>query len=269
MFVLAAILAGVGVVLFLSSQKQATRAQMIGAAKSGTVAELSETASSIAAELGPGAYTEYMEVKGKAVADPPLKAEYSGTECVWYECVATREYEEEEWEEDEDGKRHREMVRGSEEVSRIKRDPPFYIDDGTGKIKIDPKTAELETEQTYSQFEPETSSGTIRVGMFSFNLGGLMQQQQNQGGKRTLGYKFEERCIPVGRELFVLGEASDAGGTLTLRKSEDKNKRFIVSLKSKETIIAAAKKSSAGSRIAAIVAIVAAIALVVFKLFGG
>ncbi len=267
MFIAALILAVLAVVFFLVARGQAAKALDIGSTKTSTVAELGELAAKVAAEIGAGSFAEYAEVKGRSVAEVPMRAEYSGTDCVWYECVASREYEEEYWEEDSQGHRERKTRRGSEEVSRILRDPPFLVDDGTGRLRVDPKGAAVEPEKSFSRFEPGSGTGTIRVGSFSLDLGAALGLAT--GGRRTLGYKFEERCIPADRELYLLGQASDSGGSLVLRKPDEKGKRFIVSLRSEEAILAGAKKGSAGFRIAAAAAALAAAALAVVGFLRG
>jgi len=263
MFIGAIVAAVLAVVLFLIARSQAAKAADIASTQTSTVAGLSELASKVAAEIGAGSFAEYAEIKGRAACDSVLRADYSETECVWYECVATREYEEEYWENDSEGRRQRKTRRGSEEVSRMLRDPPFFIEDGTGRIRVEPSGAAIEPEKSFSSFEPGEGSGSIRAGAFSLSVAmGLA------AGRRTLGYRFEERCIPVGREVYAIGQASDSGGTLALRKPDAKGKRFIVSLRSEEAILAGAKKASLGLRIGAGVAAAAAAGLAAAGLLG-
>jgi hypothetical protein len=244
------------VVLFLIAQAQAGKARDIASLPTSTVSSLLDLASKVATEIGAGSFAEYAELKGKAAPDSLLKADFSGTDCVWYECVATREYEEDYFETDKDGKRERKTRRGSEEVSRILRDPPFYIEDGTGRLKVEPSGAKLEAEKTYSSFEQASGGNRLQVGSFALDLGPFFGS-----GRRTLGYRLEERCIPVGRELFLLGEASDSKGSLALRKPSEKGKRFIVSVRSEEQILAGARTGATWLRVIAGVAAAAAVGL--------
>jgi hypothetical protein len=71
------------------------------------------------------------------------------------------------------------------------------------------------------------------------------------GGRRTLGYRFTERAIPAGRQLYVLGEVADEGGELRVRKPA--KGRFIVSVRSEEAIVAGAKTGLLWTRILAAV----------------
>jgi len=262
MFIAAAIVAVGAIVLVLIGRAQAGKAAELASTQTSTVASVKELASKIASEIGPGSFAQLVEIKGTAGAEMPLVAEFSSTPCVWYECVATREFEEEYWETDKDGRRHRCTRRGSEEVSRILRESPFTVDDGTGAIPVDPRGAKLEAEKSLSRFEPGERAGALSVGAFTLALGAVLG-----GGRRTLGYRFEERCIPLGRRLYVLGEASDLGGVLAVRKSSEKGKRFIVSVKSEEEIVAGAQGAAKWLRISAAAAGAAAIGLAIAGLF--
>ncbi|MDP3177288.1 MAG: E3 ubiquitin ligase family protein [Spirochaetaceae bacterium] len=262
MFIAAAIVAVGALVLVLIGRSQAGKAAELASTQTSTVASVKELASKIAAEIGPGSFSQIVEIKGTACAEAPLVAEFSSTPCVWYESVATREYEEEHWETDKDGHRHRRTRRGSEEVSRILREPPFAVDDGTGAIAVDPRGAKLEAEKSLSRFEPGERAVGLAVGAFTLALGAVLG-----GGRRTLGYRFEERCIPLGRKLYVLGEASDADGALTVRKSADKGKRFIVSIKSEEEIVAGALGAAKWLKICAAIAAAVALGLAIGGFF--
>jgi hypothetical protein len=263
MFIGAVIAAIVAVVLFFIARGQAAKAFDIASTKTSTVAELKDLAIKIGAEIGSGSYAEFAELKGKAASDAPLRADFSGTECVWYECVVTREYEEEYWEKDAEGREQRRTRRGSDEMSSILRDPPFFIDDSSGRIRVDPTGAEIESEKSFSSFEQGMGSESIRVGSFTLNLGMSLGS-----ARRTLGYRFEERCVPVGRELYALGEVSDSGGSLALRKPSEKGKRYLISTRSEEAILAGAKTGTFVLRIIAGVAAAGAVGLAIGGLLG-
>lgn len=264
MLIAAGIAAVAAIVLFLIGRSQTGKAAELSSTQTSTAAALAELAGKVGAEIGAGSFSQTAEVKGRAAADPALSAEFSGTSCVWYECIATREYEEEYWETDKEGHRERRTRRGTEEVSRILRESPFSIEDGSGSIRVDPRGASVDAEKSLSRFEPGEGSGLLRIGSFSLSLGAVLG-----GGRRTLGYRFEERCIPVGRQLYVLGEASDSGGALCIRKPSEKGKRFIVSIKSEEEIVAGAKGTAKILGILAIVLAVGAVGLAVAGILAG
>ncbi|MBP7095519.1 MAG: hypothetical protein KBC36_05435 [Spirochaetia bacterium] len=252
-----------GLVFFLVGGSKARKAYDVASTETSRAAEVGALAAAVASEIGAGSFNRIVELKGRAVAVEPLRAEYSGTDCVWYECVATRLWEEEYWEES-DGRRDRRSRSGSDVVSRIRREPPFRVEDASGGLLVDPRGASVEAEKTFSRHEADTGLGSIRVGSASLDLGALGGLA---GGRRTTGYRFEETCIPSGRELYVLGEATDSGGKLVVRKPE--KGRFLVSTRSEEAILGSARKASVGFRVAAAVCLLAVAALAVAGMFRG
>lgn len=244
-------------VFFLVGGSKGRKAYDVASTETSPSAELAALAAAVASEIGAGSFSRPVELKGRAVAVEPLRAEYSGTECVWYECVATRLWEEEYWEE-HDGRRERRSRSGSDVVSRIRREPPFRVEDATGGMLVDPRGATVEAEKSFSRHEAGSGLGSIRVGSLSIDLGALGALA---GGRRTTGYRFEETCIPSGRELYVLGEATDSGGTLVIRKPE--KGRFLVSTRSEEDILGSARKAALGFRIAAAIGLLAGAALAI------
>jgi hypothetical protein len=88
------------------------------------------------------------------------------------------------------------------------------------------------------------------------------------GGRRTLGYKYEEQIVPVGKPIYVLGEASDAGGQLAIRKPTKKGTSFIVSLKSEEELTRSAAGTATGLTVGAAIAAVAGVIVALLDLLG-
>jgi hypothetical protein len=97
----------------------------------------------------------------------------------------------------------------------------------------------------------------------SFRMGTSPKMQG--GGRRTIGYRYEESAIPVGRDVYVLGEAADSGGALTIRKPSGKGTRFIVSLKSEEALV---KGARTGGTVLTVLAAIAAAAGLLFAALG-
>ena len=61
--------------------------------------------------------------------------------------------------------------------------------------------------------------------------------------ERTLGYRYEEAVIPVGREVYVLGQVTDPGGELVMGSPGDG--QLMVSVKSREQLM---KEAGSGSK---------------------
>lgn len=258
LYLIAAGSALAALVLFLVSRSLGAKVLAVAGTETSSAASLAELAASVAKEIGPGSFSQTAELKGRARALEPMKADFSGTPAVWYECIVTREWEEDYWETDKDGNRQRRTRRGSEQVSLNRREPPFELEDDSGRIRVDPRGAKLEPEKTWSSFD---TSGGSSIGVGSFVFQALVGAA---GGRRTLGYRFQERCIPEGRELYVLGEVSDTGGVLCLRKPE--KGRYLVSTRSEEAILAGAKTGLLWTRILAGVAALGALVVLGFAL---
>ncbi|OHE68259.1 MAG: hypothetical protein A2413_01395 [Treponema sp. RIFOXYC1_FULL_61_9] len=255
----------VAVGLYFGSRSQKRKLGEFKATETSTATALADMAASVAKEIGPGSFNQIAEVKGTIECGSPLVSELSQTPCVRYSMSVTREYEETYWETDDKGNRSQKTRRGSESVANNTRSVPFLVRDSTGTIAVDGEGASYVDEKVFSQFRPGESSGQNLVfGRFSFNPASFAALA---GGRRTLGYRFEESAVPVGRDVYVLGEAVDSEGRLRVRKPEKKGASFIVSLKSEEQMAAGAQSSAKGLAIASVVAAVAGIAVLVFGIF--
>jgi hypothetical protein len=249
-------LAGVG--LYFGSQWQKRKLDAIQGTETSTAAELAETADSVAKEIGRGSFNQIAEVKGTIECDQPMESELSQTECIHYTMKVTREYEETYWDTDDKGNRRQKTRRGSETVADNTRSVAFFLRDSTGRIEVDPNGAALDTEKVFSEFQPgENQSNGFQFGKFNFNPAAFAALA---GSKRTLGYRFEESAIPVGRSAYVLGEAVDSDGRLRIRKPEKKGASFIISLKSEEQLVRGARSSAKGMLIAAVIAAILGVA---------
>lgn len=207
------------------ARRQAEKAQAVNAAAEVLVSQLAQDATAVAGELGPGSFREEVKIRGKILCDNPLTAEMSHTACVSYRFSVTREYEETLWEKDAEGNSVRRMVRKSEVVASNDVSTPFWLDDGSSRIEVHPDHAKIERVKTHASFQPVGLPGpTLGVGSIVVNLG------SHPGG--TLGYRYEEHCLPLGTEVTVVAEAGDAGGKLALRKPEDKNAPFLITTRS-------------------------------------
>jgi hypothetical protein len=181
---------------------------------------------------------------------------------VQYSMRVTREYEEEYWETDSEGRRVRRTRRGSETVASNSRSVPFFVRDSSGKIRVIPEGASFVAEKSVSRFEPgETHGDQLRIGSLNIAIGAL------GSGRRTIGYRYEEDLVPVGKDIYVLGEANDRGGALAVSKPERKDAKFIISLKSEEQLVRGAKGAVTGLGIGAIAALAVGAVLVVLNFF--
>ncbi len=236
MLIAGIVAAVIGAILLIVRTGQVKKGALIAGTETSRVGELQETAKGVAQEIGAGSFNQFVEIKGTIVCDTPLTSELAKLPCVHYSMTVTREWEETYWDKDSEGRSVQRTRRGSDIVASNSRSTVFYVDDGSGRIRVNPEGAELIKEKAFSQFQPgEAQGSTLRIGSLTFNIGNIALSLG--GGRRTLGYRYEEHIIPVGKPVYILGEASDAGGELTLIKPAEKGKKFLISVKSEEELM--------------------------------
>lgn len=242
----------------------------VGASKRGRLYQLQSTQTSTAAELeavreqverdvGPDSFVQRAEVKGTGECEDPLRSEFTGTPCAAYSVRLEREYEETQWETDSEGRRSQKTVRSSETLSSQERRTPFWLKDSSGRVRVLPDGAELDMEKTLSRFESSLPGEQFKMGSFVFDLA----RAALGSGRRTLGYKYEESILPLGKALYVLGEAASQDGKVVLRRSTTKGEKFIISVKSEEELTARLDKGAKGLQVASLVTFVLAAGLAI------
>jgi hypothetical protein len=264
-YILGGVLAAVAVGLFIGSGSQRRKVYAMEATDTSTAADLRGLADAVAKEIGAGSFNEVTEVKGAIECDAPLTGELSGVPCVQYAMSVKREWEETSLRTGADGERTQETNRGSDTVASNTRSVRFRVKDATGAIDVDPAGAKIDGEKAVSQFQSgEPAGGSLVYKGFRID----MTDFGGAGGRRTLGYRFEETVLPVGAQVYVLGEAVDAGGTLTVKKPAKKDARFVISTRSEEELVRKAGSTARGLSIAAAACAAAGVALAVLAFLG-
>jgi len=231
----------VAVVLWFMRKKKSSKVHYLEYTETSKIKDIKENQLSMSDSFGAGNFSLYAEVKGKAMAETPVIAEFSKTKCVYSQSTVTREYEVLEDKKDAEGNYVKKWVRKTEIVSshtNVAND--FVIDDGTGEILVNTDGAELNTKVTFSKFEkgeePSNKGGiNFSIGGFSMSSGSTI---------RTIGYKYSEFSIPLHTSLYVIGDANDRSGRLQISKPTEKKVPFIISTKSEEEITDKLNKSA-------------------------
>src|SRR5271167_4306998 len=88
---------------------------------------------------------------------------------------------------------------------------PFYLDDNTGRVLVDPQGAELDI---HRDFQDEFSNSFFSTSLdIPSNVAGFLSRNGVSGEKRV---KVEEYCIKPKNALFILGTlASNPGLTVS------------------------------------------------------
>ncbi len=255
--IIGVVLIAISLGLLFASKGQAQIAAILKMSKAHKVADILGLQSQIAQEIGPGAFRELVEVRGKPIVSSPLQGELSGKPCLYYRMTVTREYEETDTSTDSQGNRTTSTRRGNEIVSSNTRFVNFKIDDGSGAIEIRPEGCEVELVKAVDTFQQGEGTGSISFGKFHLDFG-----KTPSTGRRTIGYRYEEHILPLDQPIFVFGEASDNDNILKIGRPEKKG-LFLISTRIKEEIVRSREGSSKGLKIGAIVTAVLGVAGVV------
>jgi hypothetical protein len=221
--------------------------------------DLQDLYSSVKSEIGAGGFSKMAEVKGLVKCDNPLKGEISGQPCVYYSMTVTREFEETKQERDANGNMVTKNVRGSETVSSNTQRVPFYVQDESGRMLVNPNNANIDPVQVKDEFQAgEYQTGqSLSFGGFTFTVNSPLSS------RRTLGYRFQESILPLDRKVYILGEVTDTSGELAIQYPREKGKKYIISLKSEEELVRGAESTIKWTLYAAIACDVIGIVLVI------
>ena len=226
--------------LLLAARAQRRRCHLLQTTETSRAADLQTMARSVGEEIGPGSFRQIAEVKGTVRCHQPLQSELARAGCVFYAMKVVREYEETYWETDSRGNRSRRHRRESEVMAENTRAIPFEVEDSSGRILVDPAGAKVTAEEVVDRFEQgDPGAPSLSLGSWQFDLGPLALL----GDRRTIGYRYQERVVPVDRPIFVLGEASDASGQLMIGRPAAKAPPFLVSTRSEEELTRSALKA--------------------------
>jgi hypothetical protein len=142
-----------------------------------------------------------VEVNGLATGPYTINAPLSGVPCYLHRTVA--------WEWRRDG-RSGSWVKAADETLHV----PFFLDDNTGRVLVDPRGAEMEIHRDFChEFSPSLFSSDVGL------PGNVASFLSRYGVNSDHKIKVEEYCIKPKNALFVLGTLAEnhspASATLT------------------------------------------------------
>lgn len=234
-----------GGVLWFVRGHQGHRSRHLKLAHTTPIGELKSLASAVAQEIGSGDWRDYVLLWGTITTEAPLTSPMKGMPCVYYSNAVIREYEETIREQDEKGNWRTRTQRGSDTISQEQQSIPFdLVDQVSERVTVNPEGADMETVEVLNEFRPgQSSGGSISFGGFSMNLGNDYSRHDDRSSRRTLGYRYRESILAVGRQVTVLGMVSDRTGSLTVEKPNT-NQPFIISPKSQEALVKSATQNA-------------------------
>lgn len=236
----------VAVILYLVSRSNARLATAAGTAELTSVGDLQTLYRRVSGEVGSGLFKQHVGLQGRIECDQPLTSELASATCVAYRFRVERRWEEEYEERDSDGNLRRETRSGSDTVASNERHVPFWLNDGSARLQVTSDGAKMDMEKVHDRFEPGNPGNRLKIGGIHIDLG-----SQVLGRRRVVGYHYSEEVLPLGRAVYILGAASDAGGTLGIARDQEEKAPFLISFKTREELIKSARQTAAFTRYAA------------------
>lgn len=263
-FIIGTIFLLISIWSFWSYKKALGKYQEILITPTSKIKDVLESYQAVFDSLGPGNFNQYVEIKGQMVCDEILVSELAEEECVYFTSSIEREYEEEEWVTNSEGDEELRHHRGRETLSSHKDSIQFYVNDNTGKMKIDPKDSEIDLIPSIQKF---IRQGSYATSQFVYGL--VQIDISHFDYDETLGFHISEKIFPINRSIYVLGRATDENGELEITLPKEKGQRFIISYKSESKLIEETKKSSQSFKLGGIICLLATLGCILFGFFSG
>lgn len=249
------VLAGVAAYLAVAARKRIQRMTMTETVTAAHLVELHAAAVSAGAA---DAFHEVVEVTGVVRPGPSglLASPLSHTDCVWHRHEVRRRFREH----CTDSKGNRRTRTSYETVSEHTSTDPFQVEDPSGRVLVHPSGAVDRPHQVFDRFvEPEGRDRAEGAGTRT-SLGALISSLAERDD--TIGFQHSEWALKDGARVYVLAEATDADGSLCLRKPRD-GTAMIVSTRTEEELSQAAGQHGMLYSIAAAAGLVVGLVLIV------
>ena len=270
MLILGVILIAAGCVLLVLSNRSRAKANAMAGTETSRVGDLLDLVDSVRSDLGdnqPSGFSDYCELKGEIVCNAAITGEFSGHSLAMVETRVTRVFETRREERDDEGHVRTTWSKSSDTLAQNTQTAEFFIDDGSGRVRVRPPTKGVELLELVDRFEPpsvvEARAGQLSLGNGAFQLSVPTFRAGNS--RRLLGYKFTERGLPLGRRAYALGQIADTDEGLVLRGSDKPEQPFILSLRSEEELVASSERSAKWRRFGGYIAIMVGIAVTMYS----
>ncbi len=279
LLIIGIIVAIVGMVNKNGAQKRIDQLCGAGKQKIGELLPILEETKKSLSEIGDdGAIQENATVMGKPVCDNPLTSPIGGVPCLYYSYRVTLKRTERYMEEETDANGNKRQVSKTRQVedtldSGSSCVQSFQVDDGTGKITVEPQNGEFEgliqsVNKSETNFRNNMNGMNLSLGRLNINLGGffgdnmsmssnmssmspnmssmspmsnMSRMTGNSGTPETI--KYVEEIIGLDRNVTVVGSICDNMGEFRLRKSNKHS--VLISTKSADEMLTESKSSLA------------------------
>ncbi|KAJ4822690.1 hypothetical protein Tsubulata_049440 [Turnera subulata] len=188
-----------------------------------------------------------VEISGGVGSDAPIRCQYSDSigaivvEMAQKHFMAKREVIKDNGvsTKRKDNDDNKEWVRDSVCMRSRSREVPWYLDDGTGRVRVEgaPLASGFDLTEASKVYEDQSSRRSI-----FFNANQIRSLVKYVGGEqdvKMLGITRSEWILPIGKPLTVIGEAiKDSNGAVRIhRPLSGEFKFFYVSDRSVDTLV--------------------------------
>ena len=248
----------IALLCFLGYRSTKNKQAEILTVQTSRIQDIKERAEAVSETLGQGYCSDYTEIKGQLEANEVITAPLSGEDCVYYRSSISREWEELERYTDSEGQAQERSNQVSEIIYSSSSSTSFFINDGSGKLRVNPERAEIELETVLAEQKTETQvqilNHTLRTQEgLTLDVSPDTQRWEEADNYSHLYYRFSESVLKPNGLLYTLGTVVDTDGVLTLVKPTEKGQRYIISRKSEEELVAQQESQQKGLRLAAII----------------
>ncbi|HXX59380.1 MAG TPA: LemA family protein [Dehalococcoidales bacterium] len=178
-----------------------------------------------------GVFIGLVELKGAAESDAPFTGRLSGAKCVLYNWRVDEHWTRIVTTTSTDGKGHTTTTTHTESgwttVAHGGEEAPFYLQDDTGVIRIQPEGAKIESRELYDK----------TVGMLDplYYGKGPAGSVANSDHRR----RFVETGIPLHAQLYVMGQARERQDAVAAEVARDKKAPlFLISVHTEKQVSA-------------------------------
>jgi hypothetical protein len=171
-----------------------------------------------------GVFIGLTELKGTAESESPLTSYLAQARCVWYDWRV-----EEHWSRivtyvDKNGI-HTRTESGWKEVAAGGEEPPFYLKDDTGVVRIAPHGANIHAVNVFDR-----TCGRKEPLYYAKGPVGAIADSTHQR-------RFHESAIPLHRQLYVMGQARERKDVVAAEVAYDKGcPMFVISTRSERSL---------------------------------
>lgn len=245
-------LIGLGIFLHFQQKKLGEKANLMQDTETSTVDSVKDTMKEMSS-FGTGNFSLYVEMKGTVRSSHPLIGTFSRQPCVYYKTQVTRKYEVLEEKRDSEGRFRKTWVTKEDVVSSNEDKVEFELEDSTGKILVNLDGAKIEANKVFDTFEQGSRSSRFTDLVF-----------YDRSDSKTIGFQYTEYAIPVNSTIYTLGDANDRSGTLKLSRPQDNTRKFIVSTKSEEQLVAEAKSGAKMAKYGSIASFIGGVLVILY-----